>query len=64
MKTLYLDTTYVKELMIPKHKVDDFLYFCAVDSTFQSTVHSRDQLKIWEFIRQKSVIYRKNNKLE
>ncbi|WP_343487732.1 carboxypeptidase-like regulatory domain-containing protein [Allomuricauda sp. d1] len=59
------DHRFFKEVLkIPDEKVDDFMYFCEVDSTFQEIVDTGDQLKMWEFLRFKSVDYRKNNGLE
>ncbi len=60
----YADSTYLVSLKIPKDKLDDFMYFCEVDTTFEATVKSKDQLKIWEFLRKKSVVYRANNNLD
>ncbi len=61
VREFYVDSLYTTELNIPKEKVDDFLYFCEVDSTFQSTVDTHDRLAIWEFLRKKSVVYLENN---
>ncbi len=64
VKVFYPDSLFRTDLKIPESKIDDLLYFCEVDSAFQSVVDTHDRLKIWEFIRRKSVIYRKNNKLD
>ncbi len=64
VKAFYADSLFQKELKMPKAKIDDLLYFCEVDPDFQTVVDSRDRLKIWEFIRKKSVLYRKNNGLK
>lgn len=64
VREFYADSLYTKELNIPKDKIDDFMYFCEVDSTFSSVVDTHDRLKIWEFLRRKSAVYRKNNTLE
>jgi len=60
----FTDSTFLKTLKIPKDKMDDFMYFCEVDSTFETTVKSKDQLKIWEFLRKKSEVYRSNNAID
>ncbi len=61
VKEYYPDSIFRIDLKIPENKIDDLLYFCEVDSAFQSVVDSHDKLKIWDFIRRKSIVYRKNN---
>lgn len=63
VKAFYADSLFRIDLKIPEDKIDDLLYFCEVDSVFQTTVDSQDQLKIWDYIRKKSVVYRNNNGL-
>ncbi|RTE52674.1 hypothetical protein EHW67_15470 [Arenibacter aquaticus] len=62
LRTQFADSLFVLQLKIPYEKIDDFLYFCEVDSNFSNIVDSKDLFRIWDFIRQKSVVYRKNNK--
>lgn len=64
VREFYADSIYRIDLKIPEDKIDDLLYFCEVDTTFQTVVNSHDRLKIWDFIRTKSIIYRKNNALD
>ncbi len=64
VREFYADSLFVKDLKIPLIKIDDFMYFCEVDSHFQDLVDTHDQLKIWEYMRKKSVVYRKNNDLD
>jgi len=61
VKAFYADSLFLTDLKIPIEKIDDLLYFCEVDSKFQSVVDTHDRLKIWEFIRKKSILYRENN---
>lgn len=63
VKAFYTDSLFRIDLKIPEDKIDDLLYFCEVDSVFQTTVDSNDQLKIWDYIRKKSIVYRDNNGL-
>lgn len=60
----YADSLYVTDLKIPKLRIDDFMYFCEVDSSFNAIVNTQDQFKIWEFLRKKSLVYRENNELD
>ncbi len=64
VKAFYADSLFRVELKIPEEKIDDLLYFCEVDTVFQKAVDSHDRLKIWEFIRKKSIVYRENNGLD
>lgn len=63
VKAFYADSLFRIDLKIPEDKIDDLLYFCEVDSVFQTTVDSNDQLKIWDYIRKRSIVYRDNNGL-
>jgi len=57
----YADSLFVVTLKIPVDKIDDFMYFCEVDTTFQKMVDTKDKLKIWDFMISKSRAYIKNN---
>lgn len=63
VRAFYADSIYVQELKIPLNKIDDFMYFCEIDSSFSSLIDTHDRLKIWDFFKNKSIIYRKNNTL-
>lgn len=64
VKEFYADSLFRTDLKVPEEKIDDLLYFCEVDPEFQTVVDSHDRLKIWEFIRRKSILYRENNELD
>ncbi len=64
VRAFYADSLFVKELKIPKSKIDDFMYYCEVDFAFNAVVDTHDKLKIWEYLKQKSTSYRKNNNIE
>lgn len=64
VQNLYVDSLFVTELKIPFEKIDDFMYFCEVDPSFQKMVATKDELRIWEFLMQKSSAYRENNDLD
>lgn len=63
VRAFFADSLFVTEFKIPEERISDFMYFCEVDPSFQSTVDSHDRLKIWEYLRKKSFVYRKNNDL-
>ena len=64
VRRLYPDSLYEKQLKVPKIRINDFMYFCEVDTTFAALVATHDPLKIWEFLRYKSRAYRENNELD
>ncbi|MBO0322612.1 hypothetical protein J0X14_09920 [Muricauda sp. CAU 1633] len=64
VQDFYVDSLFVTTLKIPMEKIEDFMYFCEVDEAFQTTVDSQDKLKIWDFMVQKSRVYRENNNLD
>lgn len=64
VKAFFIDSLYTAELKIPENKVDEFFYFCEVDSAFQAVVDTYDRLQIWEFLRKKSLVYRENYEME
>ncbi|AIZ41658.1 carboxypeptidase-like regulatory domain-containing protein [Cellulophaga baltica] len=64
VRAFYADTLYVTELKIPALKIDDFLYFCEVDDSFSSVVDTHDKIRIWEFLKKKSKVYRENNNID
>lgn len=64
VQAFYADSVYVKELKIPLDKIDDFMYFCEVDTAFSGVVDTHDTFKILEFLKKKSTVYRKNNNLK
>lgn len=64
VRKFYADSVYQKQLLIPVDRIDDFLYYCEVDPRFQKTVDTHDEIAIWEYLRQKSILYRENNALD
>ncbi|WP_394749618.1 carboxypeptidase-like regulatory domain-containing protein [Spongiimicrobium salis] len=63
-REFYPDSIYSQQLKIPSEKIYDFIYFCAVDSTFKEQVETQDKLKFLRFLEKKSIVYRKNNDLD
>jgi len=64
VKAFYADSLIVSDLRIPEKNIDDFMYFCEIDSTFQATVDTHDKLRIWEVMKGRSAVYRENNELD
>ena len=57
VREFYGDSLYTNRLRIPLEKIEDFMYFCEIDPRFGIIVDTHDRLKIWEFLKQKSVEY-------
>lgn len=64
VRAFYADSLIQNELKIPKDKISDFMYYCEIDPEFQTTIDTHDRFKIWEFMKQKSPLYRKNNEMD
>ncbi len=58
------DTTFVNGLKIPKEHIANFIFYCEADESFDALLISKDNFKIWKFLLEKSVHYRKDNDLE
>lgn len=63
VKSFYQDSVYVKALNIPQEKLNDFFYFCEIDPVFSMLVETGDQLKLWDYLKVKSLHYLENNGL-
>lgn len=61
VRAFYPDSVYLSDLKIPIDRIDDFMYYCEVDEDFNQIVDTHDRLKIWEFLKSKSLVYRENN---
>lgn len=64
VREFYEDSIFTDHLKIPKIKIDDLMRFCEEDESFQKIIDTHDKIKILEFIRKKSIAYRKDNELD
>jgi hypothetical protein len=64
VREFYIDSLITADLRIPQEKISDFMYYCEVDPNFQALVDTHDRLKIWEYMTQRSMLYRQNNSLD
>ena len=62
VKRFYPDSLYVQEFDIPKESLNEFFYFCQADASFASIVETGDELKVWEYLQNRSHEYHANNK--
>ncbi|MEX0313780.1 MAG: carboxypeptidase-like regulatory domain-containing protein [Allomuricauda sp.] len=60
----YIDSLFTEHLKISKDHYYDFMYYCQLDSEFYDLVKQEDELRFWEFLLQKSKIYRENNTMD
>tara|TARA_R110002051_G_scaffold241712_1_gene302101 strand:- start:69696 stop:70511 length:816 start_codon:yes stop_codon:yes gene_type:complete len=58
------DSVLHSELKIPEGRVYEFVYFCEADTNFSPLMQANDLIKVWEFLRLKSILFRKENDLE
>ena len=64
VREFYADSLFISDLGIPESKIDDFMYFCEVDASFDALAKSDDTIAIWSFLLRKSTMYRENNGLD
>ncbi|WP_188369552.1 carboxypeptidase-like regulatory domain-containing protein [Muriicola marianensis] len=64
VRNYYPDSIFVSRMGIPADRIDDFMYFCEVDSKFDSIVSSDDHIAILNLLLVKSKAYRENNQLD
>ncbi|MDT0608611.1 hypothetical protein [Croceitalea rosinachiae] len=60
----FIDSLLVNHLKIPKKNFYDFIYFCGQDKGFKTITTTNDELKLWQFLIDKSKGYRKNKGLD
>lgn len=61
---VFQDSVFRKKLKIPEIRIYEFLYFCEADDNFSNLLQSNDEIKLWEFLQQKSLVFRKENDIE
>ncbi|NER09284.1 CarboxypepD_reg-like domain-containing protein [Muriicola jejuensis] len=64
VRKYYPDSIFVSRMGIPADRIDDFMYYCEVDSTFDSIVSSEDHIAILNLLLIKSKAYKENNQLD
>ncbi len=60
VRAFYADSLFVRELKIPAEKIDDFMYYCEIDTVFQAEVDRLDRLRIWEYMKGRAQLYLAN----
>ncbi|MGB5555412.1 MAG: carboxypeptidase-like regulatory domain-containing protein [Flavobacteriaceae bacterium] len=64
VREMYADSLFRIDFDIHEDKIDEFMYFCEIDSSFQTTVDTHDRFKIWDYMRFRSKAYRANQEAE
>ncbi|WP_350290612.1 carboxypeptidase-like regulatory domain-containing protein [uncultured Croceitalea sp.] len=64
IEAAFVDSLLVNHLKIPRDNFYEFIQFCESDSVFYNLAQGSDELKLWEFLIQKSAVYRENNELD
>ncbi|WP_394975036.1 carboxypeptidase-like regulatory domain-containing protein [uncultured Croceitalea sp.] len=64
VEATFVDSLLINHLKIPKENFYEFIRFCESEKEFYSLAQDDDELKLWEFLIQKSSNYRKIKKLD
>ncbi|KKK78129.1 hypothetical protein LCGC14_2846670, partial [marine sediment metagenome] len=54
LRLQYTDAAFTQDLKIPEQNIIDFINYCSFATGFEKIVSTDDQLKLWEFMRDKS----------
>lgn len=64
VEAAFVDSLLINHLKIPEGNFYEFIRFCESDKKFYSLAEGNDELKLWDFLIQKSIVYRKNNGID
>ena len=64
VEAAFVDSLLINHLKIPETNFYEFIQFCESDESFYNLAEGNDELKLWDFLIQKSIVYRKNNELD
>lgn len=62
MRNSYADSVFVKDLNIPKNRIEEFMLYCEYDSEFNSIAKEKNSFIIWDFLTRKSIAFLKEDK--
>ncbi|UJH68149.1 hypothetical protein [Allomuricauda sp. SCSIO 65647] len=63
IENAFIDSLLVTHLNIPEDSYYDFIRYCEADTQFFDLANGKDELRLWQFLLDKSMVYRKNNSL-
>ncbi|WP_435315472.1 carboxypeptidase-like regulatory domain-containing protein [Cellulophaga fucicola] len=61
MRNSYADSVFIKDLNIPRDRIEEFILYCEVDSEFNSLAREKNDFIIWDFLVRKSLVFLKEN---
>ncbi len=64
VEAAFVDSLLIHHLKIPEENFYEFIRFCESDKNFFVLAEGKDELRLWDFLIQKSLTYRENNKLD
>jgi hypothetical protein len=64
VEAAFVDSLLINHLKIPEENFYEFINFCESEKEFYSLAQGDDELKLWDFLIQKSINYRKIKKLD
>ncbi|MEP0212534.1 MAG: carboxypeptidase-like regulatory domain-containing protein [Cellulophaga sp.] len=59
LRTRYVDSIFSKNLKIPIDRIEEFMLYCEYDPRFKSITKNKNELVVWDFLRQKSELFLK-----
>lgn len=64
MRNSYADSVFIKDLSIPKDRIEEFMLYCEVDNEFASVSREKNDFIIWDFLTRKSIAFLKEDNLD
>ncbi|MCL5247091.1 carboxypeptidase-like regulatory domain-containing protein [Cellulophaga sp. 20_2_10] len=59
LRSSYVDSIFSKSLDIPIDRIDEFMLYCEYDKRFDGIFKAKNELVVWDFLRQKSELFLK-----
>lgn len=59
LRTRYVDSIFSKNLKIPVDRIEEFMLYCEYDPRFKGITKNKNELVVWDFLRQKSELFLK-----
>ncbi|WP_075694391.1 carboxypeptidase-like regulatory domain-containing protein [Cellulophaga lytica] len=59
LRTRFVDSVFSKNLKIPASRIEEFMLYCEYDPRFKGITENKNELVVWDFLRQKSELFLK-----
>ncbi|WP_249560010.1 carboxypeptidase-like regulatory domain-containing protein [Cellulophaga sp. 20_2_10] len=57
LRSRYVDSIFFNNLKIPVDRIDEFMLYCEYDPRFKGISNTKNELVVWDFLRQKSELF-------